>query len=72
MVPGYIALVVLIAARVDQVLSRGGCESPRCRRRWCFSLAAVVAVHHIGVVLSRDRALGPCPDQALGGAISAL
>ena len=46
MVPGYIALVVLIAIRVDALMSRGGLKARACVAAWCFSLAAVIAVHH--------------------------
>ena len=46
MVPGYISLVVLIAMRVDRPLSRGGWKARACVAGWCFSLAAVIAVHH--------------------------
>ena len=46
MVPGYISLVVIIAMRVDLVLSRGGGRARAVIAGWCFSIAAVVAVHH--------------------------
>ena len=47
MVPGYIGLVVLIAARVDRVLSARWSQSrAHTSPAWCFSVTAVVAVHH--------------------------
>ncbi len=46
MVPGYISLVVLIAGRVNHLLSRGGWRSRAIVAGWCFSLAAVITVHH--------------------------
>ena len=47
MVPGYISLVALIAVRTDHVLSRGGWRARAVIAAWCFSLAAVIAVHHM-------------------------
>jgi 4-amino-4-deoxy-L-arabinose transferase-like glycosyltransferase len=47
MAPGYLSLVVLIAGRVDQICSRGGWRARAVVGGWCFSLAAVIAVHHI-------------------------
>jgi 4-amino-4-deoxy-L-arabinose transferase-like glycosyltransferase len=47
MVPGYIGLVVLIAARVDRVLSRGGARARAYVAAWCISIAAVALVHHL-------------------------
>ncbi len=46
MAPGYIALVVLIAIRVDVLMSRGRWKARACVAAWCFSLMAVIAVHH--------------------------
>jgi 4-amino-4-deoxy-L-arabinose transferase-like glycosyltransferase len=47
MVPGYVGLVVVIAARVDRVLEAGGTKARAYVAAWCFSVAAVVAVHHL-------------------------
>jgi 4-amino-4-deoxy-L-arabinose transferase-like glycosyltransferase len=47
MVPGYISLVGLVAMRADHVLSRGGWRARALIAAWCFSLTAVIAVHHI-------------------------
>ncbi len=46
MVPGYVALVVLIAARVNLILALGGWRARAIVAAWCFSLAAVICVHH--------------------------
>ncbi len=46
MAPGYIALVVLIAARVESALKRGGLKAWAYIGAWCISLIAVVAIHH--------------------------
>jgi 4-amino-4-deoxy-L-arabinose transferase-like glycosyltransferase len=47
MVPGYISLVALIAVRTDHVLAHGGWKARAVVVAWCFSLTAVIAVHHI-------------------------
>ena len=47
MVPGYTALVILIASRVDRTLARGGARARCCVGAWCFSVLAIVAVHHL-------------------------
>jgi 4-amino-4-deoxy-L-arabinose transferase-like glycosyltransferase len=47
MVPGYVGLVVLIAARVERVLSRGGLRRYVYLAAWSFLVAAVVAAHHL-------------------------
>jgi Dolichyl-phosphate-mannose-protein mannosyltransferase len=46
MVPGYISLVVLVAVRVDHIVSGGGWRVRAVVTGWCFSLAAVIVVHH--------------------------
>jgi hypothetical protein len=47
MVPGYVGLVVLIAARVERVLLRGGPRRAAYIAGWCLSVTAVVAAHHL-------------------------
>ncbi len=47
MAPGYIALVVLIALRVDVLMTRGRWKARACVAAWCFSITAVIAVHHL-------------------------
>ena len=47
MVPGYVSLLVLIAARVERVLLRGGLRRRAYISAWCLSVAAVVAAHHL-------------------------
>ena len=61
MVPGYIALVVLIAARVDRSSLARRRESPRCRRRLVFLARGGDRCPSHGVVLSRDRRWVPAP-----------
>src|SRR5262249_33703358 len=46
MVPGYVALVILIAWRGDAVLSRGGPAARAYVVGWSCSLAAIIAIHH--------------------------
>ncbi len=47
MVPGYVSLVALIAMRTDLLLTRGGWRARAVIGAWCFSLIAVIAVHHV-------------------------
>jgi hypothetical protein len=46
MVPGYVAVVVLIGGRVGDVLARGGITARAYVVAWCSSLALVIAIHH--------------------------
>ncbi|HZW34706.1 MAG TPA: glycosyltransferase family 39 protein [Isosphaeraceae bacterium] len=46
MAPGYVAVVALIGGRVEGVLARGGLRARAYVAGWCFSMAAVVAIHH--------------------------
>jgi hypothetical protein len=47
MVPGYVGLVILIAARVEQVLLRGGARRRAYVTAWCVCVTAIVAGHHL-------------------------
>ena len=69
MVPGYVALVVLIGMRVDRVLARGGVRARAYVAAWCLSVAAVIAIHHTEWFYPVDRALGPRPHQEVGGTL---
>jgi hypothetical protein len=46
MAPGYLALVVLIGARVEKALARGGLRVVAYVTAWCLSIMAVIAIHH--------------------------
>jgi len=46
MVPGYVALVVLIGTRVDRVLAGGGVKARAYVAAWCLSVIAVISIHH--------------------------
>jgi 4-amino-4-deoxy-L-arabinose transferase-like glycosyltransferase len=61
MVPGYLSLVVLIAARVEVVLSRGGWRARAVVAAWCFSLTAVITVHHMEWFYPAIARWVPCP-----------
>ena len=72
MVPGYIALVVLIAARVDRALAPGARKPVLTSRLGASRVASGRRSPSSGMVLSRHCSLGPCPDESLGGPVSAL
>jgi hypothetical protein len=46
MVPGYVAMVVLMGARVDAALARGGARARAYAAAWCVSVGLVVVIHH--------------------------
>jgi hypothetical protein len=46
MVPGYVAIVVLIGDRIDRMGTRSRTKTRTYRLAWCVSVAAVVAIHH--------------------------
>jgi len=46
MVPGYLALVVLIGMRVDRVLARGGAMARTYVGAWCLCLIAIIMILH--------------------------
>jgi hypothetical protein len=46
MAPGYVALVVLIAMRVQWLFARGGLAAWACVASWCLSITIVAAFHH--------------------------
>ncbi len=46
MVPGYISLVVLVGMRADELFARGAASARLYVAAWCFSVTAVVAIHH--------------------------
>src|SRR4029077_13876379 len=45
-VPGYIALVVLIGLRIDRLLARGGVVARNYVAAWCLCLIAIIMIHH--------------------------
>jgi 4-amino-4-deoxy-L-arabinose transferase-like glycosyltransferase len=63
MAPGYIALAVLIATRVDFLMSHGRWKARVCVAVWCFSLTAVIAVHHMEWFYPAIARWVPAPDK---------
>jgi hypothetical protein len=61
MVPGYISLIVLIGARVDDVLARGGAKSRCYVAAWSVCLALVGAIHHTEVFYPAVARWVPAP-----------
>jgi len=46
LVPGYVSVVILIGMRVEKVFHHGGVRAGVYIAAWCFSVAAVVSMHH--------------------------
>ena len=46
MVPGYVAIVILIGRRIDEVIIRSRARAWTYGLAWCLSVAGVVVIHH--------------------------
>jgi len=46
MVPGYVSVLILIGARVENLLRGGGARARLAIGAWCVALAGVAAMHH--------------------------